>query len=258
MTYQITYSYTDECGNEVRDIPETYEGSWEGLQGVVKQMREGGCYDIHADAVDDYEEEPEEESGMNWKNWTLNHLTDIPKIGKRERGGNVYYEYKMTEEDNGELLTNDNYRNADEYVSDKVTTALLDIFAARNPDFDRQNPREDIVASVFYAVQELVSSGKLYNVEAQTVEIVTEYYAEDGETYCVIKDGKGYGAIKKTDIVDGIVVTAYTGIDACAADTPEEVLKILRGRIKVTAWKAEGLSFEEIARRTKAFYESGE
>ena len=144
MTYQITYNYTDECGNETRDIPETYEGSWEGLQGIVNKMREGGCYDIHADAVDDY------------------------------------------------------------------------------------------------------------------VEIVTEYHAEDGETYCIIKDGKGYGAINKTDIVDGIVVTAYTGIDACAADTPEEVLKILRGRIKVTAWKAEGLSFEEIARRTKDFYNSEE
>lgn len=50
--YEITYDYTDESGYECRNIRETFEGSWMGLQDYIKRMRANGCYNIDATSLE--------------------------------------------------------------------------------------------------------------------------------------------------------------------------------------------------------------
>lgn len=50
--YEIIYDFTDDCGYENRNITETFEGSWTELQNCIKSMKENGCYNIYAAAID--------------------------------------------------------------------------------------------------------------------------------------------------------------------------------------------------------------
>jgi len=45
------YDYTDDDGNEERNIREEFDGSWTELQAYIKQMRKNGCYNIAATVV---------------------------------------------------------------------------------------------------------------------------------------------------------------------------------------------------------------
>lgn len=49
--YEIMYDYTDEGGNEEKNIREEFEGTWTELQDYIKQMRKNGCYNITAAEV---------------------------------------------------------------------------------------------------------------------------------------------------------------------------------------------------------------
>ena len=49
--YEIMYDYTDDGGNEEKNIREEFEGSWTELQDYIKQMRAQGCYNITAAEV---------------------------------------------------------------------------------------------------------------------------------------------------------------------------------------------------------------
>lgn len=51
--YEIIYDYTDEGGNESRNITETFTGDWTELQAHIKAMRKQGCYNITATEVRD-------------------------------------------------------------------------------------------------------------------------------------------------------------------------------------------------------------
>lgn len=49
--YEIMYDYTDEGGNEEKNIHEEFEGSWTELQAYIEQMKKQGCYNITAAEV---------------------------------------------------------------------------------------------------------------------------------------------------------------------------------------------------------------
>lgn len=57
MVYEIIYDYTDETGEEIRDLVEEFEGDWEELQDTIRVIKANGGYNIEACA---YEEEEEE------------------------------------------------------------------------------------------------------------------------------------------------------------------------------------------------------
>lgn len=51
--YEIIYDYTDDCGNENRNLTETFTGSWTELQDHIKLMRKNDCYNITVSSVRD-------------------------------------------------------------------------------------------------------------------------------------------------------------------------------------------------------------
>lgn len=46
--YELIYDYEDE-----RNIHEIFEGDWTELQAYIKRMRETGCYNIDATAIEE-------------------------------------------------------------------------------------------------------------------------------------------------------------------------------------------------------------
>jgi len=52
MIYEIFYDFTDDGGYENRNIHEVFEGSWSELQDCIKSMKQNGCYNIDAVAID--------------------------------------------------------------------------------------------------------------------------------------------------------------------------------------------------------------
>ena len=46
--YELIYDYEDE-----HNIHETLEGDWMELQDYIKRMRENGCYNIDATAIEE-------------------------------------------------------------------------------------------------------------------------------------------------------------------------------------------------------------
>ncbi len=51
MKYKIFYDYTDDEGDESRNNVEFYDGDYNGLQRTLKSMRDQGCYNIQATAL---------------------------------------------------------------------------------------------------------------------------------------------------------------------------------------------------------------
>lgn len=58
MLYEIMYDYDDEWTSECNLIT-TYEGTWDGLQEYIEQLRENGCSNITAACTsgDEFEDE---------------------------------------------------------------------------------------------------------------------------------------------------------------------------------------------------------
>ena len=54
--YEITYDYTDDCGNDDFNITETFDGSWSELRAYINQMRKNGCYNINATALYEFDD----------------------------------------------------------------------------------------------------------------------------------------------------------------------------------------------------------
>ena len=51
MKYEVMYDYDNGC-DESRNIREEFDGNWTELQNFIKELRESGCYNIDAAAVD--------------------------------------------------------------------------------------------------------------------------------------------------------------------------------------------------------------
>ena len=49
--YEIIYDYCGEEGYEEQNIQERFSGGWSELQDYIRQMKENGCYNISATAV---------------------------------------------------------------------------------------------------------------------------------------------------------------------------------------------------------------
>ena len=52
MKYEVIYDYDDGV-SESRNIREEFEGDWTELQDFIKELRESGCYNIDANAIDE-------------------------------------------------------------------------------------------------------------------------------------------------------------------------------------------------------------
>lgn len=60
MRYEIIFDYDGEWTSEC-NLVETFDGSWDGLQDHIKEMRENGCSNITASCYDEEEYEEEDE-----------------------------------------------------------------------------------------------------------------------------------------------------------------------------------------------------
>ncbi len=51
MLYEVIYDY-DDGYDESRNIREEFSGDWSDLQKFIKELRDSGCYNIDAAAID--------------------------------------------------------------------------------------------------------------------------------------------------------------------------------------------------------------
>lgn len=193
--------------------------------------------------------------------WVLNHIGECEKVTVRTVDNMTFYEYHPDDDDRetAELYAD----SLNTVMVDNVALCLMKKFTERNPSYVRDHPDVCLTEEFLWAIGELESRGDLYIPDdtpepkkPEQMKAVTEYHGEDGETYVIVQDERGYAAINKRDIQDGKVTRAYTGAEACASDSAEQTIKILRGRIYINGLKAQGLPEMECLKKSVEWWKN--